>query len=382
MPLLFAAVTAAARNRRVVEPPVAGATITYAGLDEDSTETGFLHQARPFGSADAYTTYGTSAALTGSGLTFSVAVDGHPFNTDLEARTVATNGTGIIYAYDPIRVRTVPEFGPTALTVSAIAAYSATVTFTPPTPAPLTGYRIYIRESLGPWILFASAASGASSCVIEGLAPETVYEVAASSYNENEEGVGDAETALSTPVGFTSAEALPVIWESPISVSIAGDTVVSTEGTLVPNGAVNLGEATDREVNGVVFSGTISRDDLAEGAVLAALYTDGGIGTQFTGMMQSLSYAVGSADIVLTGLTSGKEYLLQVFMSDDRSESGYGARTQHYTIAGVTSGDPAYNTSYAMICRFQATGNTQTLTIGGGTTSHSHLSAFQVRDLT
>ena len=140
-------------------------------------------------------------------------------------------------------------------------------------------------------------------------------------------------------------------WESPISVSTVGDSIVSTEGDLVV--AKNLGQASAKTVNGVTFSGVVSDGDFPTGVFLSTFYADGGVGVDFEAMMQSFSYGSGTRTITLSGLISGREYLLQVFDSDDRA--AYGPRTVQHYLAGYTSAATAHNTSFSAICRFVAT---------------------------
>lgn len=370
----------AKKKRQRSTTPVEAVTLIYSGIDEDDSESGFLHQARAYGSSDPWFTYGTSSPLGGIGSTFSVQVPGHPFNTDLECRTIAVNSNPTVNAYPPIRVKTTPQFGPTSLIVSNITSNGATVTFTPPPTIPLTGYRLYVREVNGDWILADTITNNENEFIITGL-PSTItsYEIAATAYNDNDESIGDAETLKSDIVSFETSAFIG--WYSPVDVDTIGDVIVSTEGALVS--AYNIGENTSRTVNTVQFQGLQTIGGLNNSAVLASLYTGNGVGTGFAGIMRSLAYGTppfSPVSIQLEGLITGHTYLLQVFMSDNRTDNNYNLRTQKYIINGLESEAPIFDMSYSMICRFLATNTSHELTIQPiGTVAH--LAAYQVRKL-
>jgi hypothetical protein len=166
-------------------------------------------------------------------------------------------------------------------------------------------------------------------------------------------------------------------WESIIGLSSIGDSVVSTDGTLVE--AVNLGTAAAKTVNGVVFTGATSRNGLASSHTDPALYVNGVISTEFEGIMDSFCWGGLSAILTLTGLLSGKWHLVQLFCSDDRS-AAYQARTQTYTLGAFSSGPHPNGDSYSLIGRFIATGTTQNITITASVAAN--LQGFQLRRLT
>lgn len=166
-------------------------------------------------------------------------------------------------------------------------------------------------------------------------------------------------------------------WETPMAVSTFGDGIVSTSGTLIE--AKNLGEATNRTVNGVLFTGQSTRDGLTNAFSDGSVYQDGVIGAAFEGMMDSFAWGGSPQTITLTGLTSGKTYLFQGFVSDDRS---FGATNKlYYVIQSYTSDELLENSSSSYICRFVATGTTETVTMPLTTGGFCITNGFQVRQL-
>jgi hypothetical protein len=165
-------------------------------------------------------------------------------------------------------------------------------------------------------------------------------------------------------------------WESPVAISTVGDTIVSTEGTMLE--AVNLGEATNKTVNGVSFTGQVSKNDLAAGYYDVNNYQDGGVGTAFQEMLDSFAYdSDTSGTITLSGLTNGVTYLLQVFVTDDR---GFGAVTQTMTVGAYSSTPTLQSASFSAICRFVASGTSQVVALSTDT-GVPVINGFQVRTL-
>jgi hypothetical protein len=155
-------------------------------------------------------------------------------------------------------------------------------------------------------------------------------------------------------------------WETPLSIAAVGDAVVSTEGTLVE--ARNLGQATDRVVNGVTFVGATTAGTFTSGGgafVDTTLYRGGGIGAAFEAMLDCALFS-NSGDVTrnvpLTGLTIGQSYLLQLFMMDSRSAATQ-ARNQSASIAGHTITPVRMGDELSCICRFLATATTENVGI-------------------
>jgi len=166
--------------------------------------------------------------------------------------------------------------------------------------------------------------------------------------------------------------------------------VVETQGMIVE--AVNLGQTSDRTVNTVVFDGSLSRDDLISSYSNVNVYKDGNVSGAFEAMLDSLSYTSGNisnpggGNLTLTSLIPGNEYLVQLFVSDDRG-AGVATRTQNYTSGGSTTPSYENGLSYSLVGTFTAIDTTQDIDIKawpgvGQTASSAILNAFQVRDIT
>ena len=165
-------------------------------------------------------------------------------------------------------------------------------------------------------------------------------------------------------------------WESPVAISTVGDSIVSTDGTLLE--AKNTGEAVDKTVNGITFTGVATRDELNSAYFDAGNFQDGVVGAAFEGMLDSFAYdgADTTANLTLTGLTYGVTYLLQVFVSDDRG----GTVTQTMTVGAYSSTATLQSASFSAICQFVASGTTQVVGFSVDT-GNPILNGFQVRAL-
>ena len=155
-------------------------------------------------------------------------------------------------------------------------------------------------------------------------------------------------------------------WEASQSIAAVGDSVVSTEGTLVE--AKSLGSLTNRTVNGVTFVGATTAGSFATGGgafVDTTLYRGGGIGAAFEGMMDCAIFSNSgntTRNIPLANLTIGQTYLVQIFASDSRTV-GIGNRRQTYTLLTHTLSAQRLGDELAMICIFIATATTENIGI-------------------
>lgn len=174
-----------------------------------------------------------------------------------------------------------------------------------------------------------------------------------------------------------TAQAATIDWQTEQGIAATGDTVVSTAGVL--HEAINFGEADDQEVNGVNFVGTpaIPTGWGASVAFEEARYKGGGIGTEFTSLMQSFVQGNSATEtITLTGLTNGTEYLIQLFHSDDRTAGTMAATIAH---AGTgNSGGITNAPSYALTGLFTADAGTQVVSFTGSG-GPIQLMGYQVR---
>jgi hypothetical protein len=373
MSLLFAAVTAAARNRRVVEPPVEGASITLSGNDISSVETGFRDEVSSVSAEGPWTTLGSRAALSGIGSAYSATYTGQSFNTRLWVRTVPFNGVGDGHPYDALELVTRPELAVDDLSVVATTGSTLLLGWTYAADPLDGGFRI--EQLVGAeWVAAGTVSESVRDFVVTDLDPLTEYSVRVIPFNRYGSPEVTSNAAASNVVTGETLEAEG--WTDPVAVS-SGESVVFTVGSLVE--AVNLGEAVNRTINGVTFVGVASRDDFESSAVISDLYLDGGLDGAFTDFMRSVAYAATEGlvkTITVDGLTIGERYLVQVFLSDDRS--GYlGTRTQYYTVEGHVSTAPAFNTSYTMVCYFYATATSTDIVVTN--TNGTLLQGFQVR---
>ena len=191
--------------------------------------------------------------------------------------------------------------------------------------------------------------------------------------------------------------AAPFSWETATSVSAVGDTIISTEGSLVE--AINFGESTDRVVNTVRFDGhptgsNSPTSDFSEltrgvrGTAFRALYVDGGIGAAFEGMMDSMACPMDRSPIIekvtltLKNLTIGDDYLVQLLVSDDRT-TDLQDDEQTYTGDTGVSGPHQCGLSYSLIGRFTANTATQTINVvrGGTVPREPSLNGYQLRKM-
>jgi hypothetical protein len=163
-------------------------------------------------------------------------------------------------------------------------------------------------------------------------------------------------------------------WETPVSISTVGDTIVETDGTLIE--AKSVAALSSSTVNGVLFTNTTLAGFTDQR--LTTLYQNGVIGAAFETMMDSYGFISGtSGSLTLTGLTSGKTYLFQAFVSDDRA---FGAtRNQYFTIGAYISDTKLQNTSSSYICRFVASATTQVVNLTSNVSVI--INGYQVRQL-
>lgn len=166
-------------------------------------------------------------------------------------------------------------------------------------------------------------------------------------------------------------------WEAPVDIDTVGDSIISTEGTLVI--ARNCGESASRTVNGVAFTGQVGTGNMSSGVSLTSLYKSGGVGAAFEGMLDSFSFGnTQPRTFSVSGLTIGSTYLLQVFGADDRNATT-AAYQSTYTVAGYTSAGCFNGPGHSAICRFVAGGTSELVTIAHS--SVSVINGFQVRQI-
>ena len=168
-------------------------------------------------------------------------------------------------------------------------------------------------------------------------------------------------------------------FQDAVPISLWGDTIVQNRGFLVK--AFNLGENRDRSVNGVLFSGLSNRDDLISAFSDPNIFQDGVISQEFESIMDSFCFTTNPRpnSIVLDGLTPGQNYLLQIFVSDDRN-SRFSERKISFKLQDYISEHNLSGLSYSLECLFLAEKTFEELIITADSDS-SNVSAFQVRQI-
>lgn len=365
---------------RIATPEIlTGAGIFFQWTDTSLLETSFLLRADD---GSGMTTVYTYPALAGTGSVGSKSVYGFEFSTAYDTEVIAVNSVGG-YEVASGSIVTRPEFGPTVLSEDGAYFNAIDIVYTLPSTLPLTGYRAYIRttDPLGPWTLSATAPAEDFFLTLPDLAANTEYEIGVTAYNI---GPGDfiSQTNYNTLTEeFDFDETLLVTtanydlgWAAQRSIPGEGETVVDTLGILVSS--ANYGSPTSQVYNGVTFEGMNSISGWDD-------YDDSGLADEITlyGLRVNLIYAEGdpAAPIPMTDLEIGETYLLQVFMSDDRSGGGFHSRTNTYTIAGHTSAPATYGPAHAVTCIFTASATTENLEVDGS--GGAHLSAYQLRKI-
>ncbi len=166
------------------------------------------------------------------------------------------------------------------------------------------------------------------------------------------------------------ASVASIIWGS--STWIVGDTDVSTEGTL--HAAINPAGSTET-INGVTFSSSdtninvngASSTDFINGPLLADL--DPATGS-YSNALETGHYQPTS--LTLNGLTTGQEYLLQVWSSDAREATTAGVPGRYITLDDTATLQENHNNDHTASTfgqwvsgTFVASGASQTVSVKG-----------------
>lgn len=186
---------------------------------------------------------------------------------------------------------------------------------------------------------------------------------------------------------FAAASTLPAATVNWTASTVTAPTDVSTTGTLV--GAMEVGGGTARTVNGVNFaadpggagsltlgSGTVQFGNL--GSTFGDFWTLAAPGgdAAYTAALDSGRWQAGPVNgtVTLGGLTVGRAYLVQLWITDTRA----GANARVRTVDGVstTSGGPNIATG-----RFVADAATQVITLADAGSYGPQVNLLQVRDI-
>lgn len=187
-----------------------------------------------------------------------------------------------------------------------------------------------------------------------------------------------------------AASAADITWQTHVSVSTVGDTIISTDGTGLE--AINWGGG-DRIVNGVTFvqnligsNNTYSDFTDLDRAVYTngTLYADGVIGVAFEAMMDSFGLESAGDNpmqlvAALQGLTVGQGYQVQFLVSDDR----FPTWSQIFTGGSGVSADIPMGDSYSLIGTFTADAATQSIIVdrGAGGGGEICINGYQLREV-
>lgn len=192
------------------------------------------------------------------------------------------------------------------------------------------------------------------------------------------------------------AMAASITWGTP--ATIAGDTDVSTTGTLLSAYSFYNGGGT---LNGVTFangSGTTMGTyfQLSTAGSTYSSFGTGAAGTPYgnlTSACQNLvkngRYGVKNATVTLKNLTVGRQYAVQMWCNDSRAPSGSPPAGATVSLtSGTNVANLRINTTNAAggvgqytIGTFVADSATQTFTVGSNWAADAYINAIQLRDL-
>ena len=257
---------------------------------------------------------------------------------------------------------------PSALSYSSNpATYTNGTTITNNTPTSSGG--AVVSYAVSP-ALPAGLTLNTSTGIISGM-PTVVTAVA--SYTVTATNTGGSTTVS---VSITIASAVTLGWGTPVAVNNATDDIVTTEGTFV--NAFRFGSATNLTINGVTFTGVNTGGTSASDTGFFATY--GSASVNLRSLLQSLIFGLSADTHTITGLTSGRTYMLQWFFADERTSGNISTRNQIVQISTYTKTFDAQLTAKATKCYFVATGSSMSITITGG--ENGHIEAYQIRDVT
>jgi len=198
-----------------------------------------------------------------------------------------------------------------------------------------------------------------------------------------------ALAAASSMMMAGPVQAANITWSTPTAIGAFnppnGETIVDTSGTLVTATNYTTSTQSNKTVNGVTF---MSTSTVASGWNATtfdfSIYQDGGItNTDFADLLDSFMFGdtQGAAEtLTLTGLTENNMYLVQLFISDDRS--GSAGRTQTVTGGTNTTASITQSSSVSLIGTFTADATTQSIVFTPGGSHTPILNAQQLRDVT
>ena len=368
MRLLFQHVAA---RKRIATAPSGGASLSLTWEDNSAIEDGF----RIYTKLTSGSTY--ALAKTVGANVESTTLTGLAYGTSYDVKIASYNEEGEYAQVGPVTRYTPPQYAPTSLSATTTLSTSITVGFT--ATAGVTSYQGYYRATGSSTWLTGPAITSGTAITFTGLNSLTSYQFMVRGYFTNPSPQAPSYSPDSATLTANTILA-SIGWNGDRRIAVIGDSIIDTTGTLVT--AVNLGETTNRTINGVTFVGQNTIGNFSSPYFTAEFYTKGGIGSEFSALMQTVSYVTSTSDgaFNLTGLVIGDTYLLQVISSDDRNT--FTARTQAFSVAGYTSGAMVTGNSFTSTCMFVATATTHEVVLsdpdGLGATQFQ---GFQLRKL-
>ena len=180
-------------------PPPVFAQLPITWTDNSSIEDGYRVKYEP-------TSGGIQLQIELAANSTAATIDGLLFNTQYDIEVVAYNEVGESLALGPVAIYTPPPAAPTVCTATATGSTTATIGWTAPGTAPVTGYRIYRSpHGAGTWTAAGVVAAGVNSFGDTGLTASTQYDWRVVAYNSNS-GVSqpDSETDPSNTATATT----------------------------------------------------------------------------------------------------------------------------------------------------------------------------------
>lgn len=191
--------------------------------------------------------------------------------------------------------------------------------------------------------------------------------------------------------GANRLEAAPIAWDS-VGL-ITNDSDVKLEGTLLQ--AVNV-SGVDTTINTVLFAATSAAGAgnlvLSASGPMSGEGSSYGVGTPFTDLSSSYQALAQSGryawnvdmNLGISGLTSGKQYLVQFWVNDSRSFIN-----RDVTLTATNTSDPLkYNNTAGsnglgsyVVGRFTADAATQNIVASSGPSGYPQINGYQIREI-
>lgn len=253
-------------------PPPVFAQLPITWTDNSSIEDGYRVKYEP-------TSGGIQLQIELAANSTAATIDGLLFNTQYDIEVVAYNEVGESLALGPVAIYTPPPAAPTVCTATATGSTTATIGWTAPGTAPVTGYRIYRSpHGAGTWTAAGVVAAGVNSFGDTGLTASTQYDWRVVAYNSNS-GVSqpDSETDPSNTATATTLSGGGAWYDAALYADATGNA--DTDSAWLLTQAVSLSAGTTTKVRVGIGAWQLSHK------ILVGLYDSSGnlvIGTAAT----------------------------------------------------------------------------------------------------